>query len=190
VNVDQFLDAFSMTDERYELVDGVPVEAVGAGPRHSRIQGNLLSNLHVRLGDGPCEVFGANMGLQVGEHDLRFPDAAIYCDPADVAPENDATRFFNRPRVLFEIVSASTADADGLNRLIAYQRLPSVDTIVQIDSDHCILTTYVRAADNAWTMMTHPPGSSLRLRDPEIVLTSDEIFRRVPAPAQPTADMG
>ena len=190
MNVDQFLDAFAMTDERYELVDGVPVEAVGAGPRHSRIQGNLLANLHVRLGDGPCEVFGANMSLRVGEYDLRLPDAAIYCDPADVAPENDAKRFFNHPRVLFEIVSASTADAVSLNRLIAYQRLPSVDTIVQIDLDRCILTTYVRAADTSWTMTRYPPGSSLRLRAPEIVLTADEIFRRVPAPAQVIADMG
>lgn len=180
MTVETFLDAYAIREGLYELVDGAPMRVGNATARQARIQVNLLANLFMRLGDGPCEAFGSEMGLKISEYDVRIPAAAIYCNPVDVAPDNDAKRCLTQPRVVFDILS-SASTVDWLTRLIEYQHLASVDTIVQIDPDHRCLTTYVRAADNAWTMMTHPYGTSLRLRDPAVVLTADDIFRRIEA---------
>lgn len=179
MTVDEFLTTYAAVDGRYELVAGVPVMMPSASARHNRVLGNLRGSLYASLDNGPCEVFGADMALQVSEHDVRFPGAAIYCDPSDVAPANDRQPCLHNPRVVFEIAAPSSATIDWLTRLIEYQQLPSVDTIVTIDPDRCRLTTYVRADGKAWTMATHPVGAALQLRDPEIELTADEMFRRV-----------
>ena len=187
MTVDEFLTAYAAVDGRYELVDGVPVMMPGANARHNRVLGNLRANLYASLDNGPCEVFGADMALQVSEYDVRFPGAAIYCDPSDLAPSNDSQPCLHHPRVIFEIAAPSSATIDWLTRLIEYQQLPSVDTIVTIDPDRCTLTTYVRADGNAWTMTTHPVGAALRLRDPQVEISGERMFRRVDAQAGATA---
>ena len=191
MTVEAFLDAYALKDGRFELVDGIPVPAADTNARQSRVRRNLVANIGVRLGDGQCEVFGGDMGLKVSEFDLRLPAAAIYCDPVDVAPENDTKRYMLYPSIVFEILSPSRNAGDGMTRRIEYQRLSSVGTIVEIDADRRSVTTYVRAADRAWTMTAYPFGSALRLHDPEIVLTSDEVFRQVEAlPASEVQTLG
>lgn len=178
---EEFLDVYASREGRYELLDGAVSPLNDVYPNQSRVGGNILAGLHNRLRRGPWQVFGPNVLLQTSEYEMRLPVAAIYCDPADTAHENSAKRCLNHPRVVFDIISTARSETDWHYRLIQYLALPSLDTFVEIDVDRRRFTTCERAAGVSWKMQTYHFGSPLRLRDPEVVLTADELFCDVEA---------
>jgi len=113
MTVEAFLDAYASEDGRYELVAGVPVLLGDTTVRQSRVSTNLAASLYNGLSRDCCEVFGVNMGLKIGEYDLRLPAAAIYCDTAELAAANDMKRYLECPRVFFEFFHRPELPATG-----------------------------------------------------------------------------
>lgn len=179
LTIAEFLKAYAKAEERYELVDGIPVMMAGANRRHVRIMANLVRRLGERLDGGPCEVLAADMGLAVSEYTYRLPDVGIYCDPRDTGPAAVEPMTLSHPKVLIEILSRSTEANDHTSKLDEYQAITSVDTIVLVHSSRNAFTTYERVSDNEWRTIVHLPGQSLRLRDPAVEIAAAEIFERV-----------
>ena len=176
MTVDEFLAAYEGVEERFELVDGVPVAMGRATRRHNRIMANLSRRLGERLDGLPCEVLAANMGLSVSEFSFRLPDLGIYCDPRDIGPGNNDAMTMAFPKVLFEILSKSTQRIDHVYKLDEYQAIDSVDTIVFIHLARSAFTTFERLGTNEWRTIVHLPGQPLVLRDPALSIPADEIF--------------
>ena len=176
LTVDAFITAYAGRPERFELVDGVPQLMAGANRRHVRVTRNLLVALTNQLAGSACEALAVDMGLEISEFTYRLPDVAIYCDPRDLAPRVVEPMKLNHPRVVFEILSLSTATTDHGVKLDEYQGLPSVDTIVFIHAARDAFTTFERAGTTEWRTIVHLPGQPLCLRDPPLTIAAAEIF--------------
>ncbi len=179
MTVAEFLAAYECVDERYELVDGVPMAMGRASLRHNRIMVNLLSRIADRLRGSPYEVFAAEMGLWVSDYNYRLPDLAIYCDPRDLKPLDDDPSTLAHPKVVFEILSRSTERIDHVNKLDGYQAIESVDTIVFVHRERNAFTTFERVAANEWRAIVHLPGQPLVLRDPALTISAEDVFAGV-----------
>jgi Uma2 family endonuclease len=182
LTVEEFFDLYGGREDRYELVDGVPEMMAGGTRRHARVSRNLLVALATKLSGGPCEPFGADMAVRTGDRTVRLPDVTISCDPADLQGDDDATeevRFLSSPRVLIEVLSPSTTKSDRTGKLLEYQSLASVDSIVLIDPRRRSFSLYERVSELRWLNTLHLPGADLTLRDPAVTLTADEIFEGV-----------
>ena len=176
LTVDEFLTHYAGRAERYELVDGVPQLMAGANRRHVRVTRNLLVALTNQLAGSSCEAMAVDMGLEISEFTYRLPDVAIYCDPRDLGPRDVEPMKLNYPRVVFEILSLSTASADHGVKLDEYQALASVDTIVFIHAARDAFTTFERASPTEWRTSVHLPGQPLSLRDPPVTIAAADIF--------------
>lgn len=176
LTIPEFLAAYGGREEKYELVDGVPVMMAGANRRHNRIMANLVRRIAERLDGGPCEVLAADMGLAVSQFTYRLPDLAIYCDPHDTGPRDVEPMTLDRPKVLIEILSQSTEKTDHAVKLDEYQAIDSVDTIVLIHVSRNAFTTFERTGPNEWRTIVHLPDQAFNLRDPVLEIPAGEIF--------------
>lgn len=115
---------------RYELVDGVPFRArIGVSRRHDHIVVNLLSGLHAKLRDRPCQVATKNVAIATAKGNLRRPDASVDCgQPVDTAFEATS------PRLVAEVLPASMPVSDFLLKLEDYKAIASLAYILLVET--------------------------------------------------------
>jgi Uma2 family endonuclease len=135
-------------DERYELVDGVPVPLramTGASNAHDVILVNCIGELHARLRGKPCRVASADTALRTAIRSSRRPDVTVDC-----APPEAGSYEARRPTVVVEVLSPSTRKLDRFTKLEEYRRHPSLRHILLVDPDSVAAKLYSRADEGAW----------------------------------------
>ena len=136
-------------DERYELVDGVPVPLramTGASNFHDVILVNCIAELGMRLRGRPCRVASADTALRTAIRSSRRPDVAVDC-----APPEAGSYEAHRPTVVVEVLSPSTRKLDRFTKLEEYRRHPSLRHILLVDPDAVAAKLYSRADGGAWS---------------------------------------
>ena len=133
--------------ERYELVNGVARMMTGGSPNHARLSRNALTALAARLGAGPCEAFGADLAVILGPQRVAFPDASVSCEPVTGTG-------VDRPVVIFEVLSPSTAAYDLGDKASAYRKMPSLRHLVLVSQDRIRVEHYHRGTDGTDFVLT------------------------------------
>ncbi|TRW14493.1 Uma2 family endonuclease [Glacieibacterium frigidum] len=176
MNVAEFLSNYADRDDRVELLDGVPVALPVHTARISRIAMNITTQIHRHLETRGCQVFGESLYLRVDDQNLLAPNAAIYCDRAELDGPDDVY-FFCKPSVIFVILTPDEGSREPKRRA-KFQAIRSVSTIVVIEPAAKTFMQYERASDG-WSVVEKPYGSALELRHPAITLEADEMFRHI-----------
>jgi Uma2 family endonuclease len=135
-------------DERYELVEGVPVPlraATGASNVHDAILVNCIGELGIRLRGKACRVASANTALRTSVRNARRPDVTIDC-----APLEQGSYEAHKPTVVIEVLSPSTRRFDEITKLDEYRRHPSLRHILLIDPDAIRARLYSRPDGGEW----------------------------------------
>jgi Uma2 family endonuclease len=135
-------------DERYELVDGVPVPLramTGASNAHDVILVNCIIELGTRLRGKPCRVASAETALRTSIRSSRRPDVTVDC-----APPEAGSYEAHRPTVVIEVLSPSTRKIDRFTKLEEYRRHPSLRHILLVDPDSVAAKLYSRADEGTW----------------------------------------
>ncbi len=165
------------TDRKFELADGVIQMMTGGSSTHSRVAGNIYFALRLALRGKPCKPFNSDMGVRVSATTVRYPDVSVYCgNPWSF--ENDPALAFDNPRVIFEVLSASTATLDQGTKLEEYRWLPSLDTVVFVDPVNELTRTFQREDERGWNDSTFAQPHDVHLPSLGVTLTPDEIFAR------------
>jgi Uma2 family endonuclease len=112
----EFVESYAPLPGKYEQWGGVPVLMADDTACYALIGVNIVSALRDKLRATGCALFNSDTMLRVGADNARLPDAAIYCDPRDLA--DPSALAFERPCVVLEILSPSTARMDRGARLI------------------------------------------------------------------------
>jgi Uma2 family endonuclease len=147
MTLDEFLVWQAAQDRLYEYVDGQPVAMAGAQLRHDRITVNAIFEVRRQLRDGgsPCDVFTADIGIRTPAGRLRRPEMSVLCPPFD---EDAMTS--DRPRLVVEVLSETTADIDRFFKLDEYKAIPSIDYIIIVDPTRIAVGFWHRGEDGRW----------------------------------------
>jgi len=114
-------------EERWELINGVAYAMTPApSVAHQRLVREILTQINVFLGGGPCEVFAAPFDVRLpeaGEADADIltvvqPDLAVIYDPAKL----DQRGCRGAPEMIIEIISPSTAVKDQIHKVSLYEK--------------------------------------------------------------------
>ena len=116
--VREFLD-MDFGEAKAELVDGMILMMAGGSPRHAAIAANLIIALGTRLRGSGCRPYGSDLAMRTGEASIRFPDVSIYT----AQPVAADAKLLGDPRVVFEVLSPSTASNDQITKLREYRAL-------------------------------------------------------------------
>lgn len=160
MTIAEFLLWEERQEEKWELVDGVPVlrserwwrdpvtGMAGARKGHNRIAGNVYHHLRRRLAGGLCEPFNADMKVVSPTGNARYPDVVVDCDRGDNA-DLEATD----PRVIFEVLSPSNRPGKQSQLFNDYQAIDSIECLVLIEQDLVEAQVFVRG-ERFWPVRT------------------------------------
>ena len=172
VTVREFL-VMDLGEAKAELVDGIILMMAGGSPRHAAIAANLTIALGNRLRGTGCRPYGSDLAVRTGEASIRFPDVSVYCRD-DLGSDSGEAKLLGVPRVVFEVLSPSTASNDQITKLAEYRRLPGLKAVVFVDpeTERARVVDIAADRDAAWL----PAGSDLDLPMLGISLPHSEIF--------------
>jgi Uma2 family endonuclease len=187
MSVEEFLDWEIEQDQKWELVDGIPILRetrlmAGGTAKHAQIAANIMLAIGPQLRGGPCRVYGSDLKVR-NAASARYPDVTVDCGTRAGAKTAET------PRVVFEVLSPSNSTFQQTRLLADYQKIESIDQIVFVSQDAAEAQTWRRAA-NGW-MLEDFDGLNAEITLPSIsaVVTMADIydgvaFEAVADPAQ------
>ena len=110
------------TDDRYELIDGIPyLMSPAPATKHQKISSELHGQLYSLLKGKPCEVFAAPFDVRLnaaGDNDdtVVQPDIVVVCDKSKL----DEKGCNGAPDMVVEILSPTTAGHDRILKFKQY----------------------------------------------------------------------
>jgi Uma2 family endonuclease len=179
MTADEFLLWCLDQEDRYELVDGIPVPMramAGASTAHDRIASNIIVTVGSQLRGKGCWPTTPDTAVRTKIDRVRRPDVTIEC-----APPEQAGYEARNPVAAFEILSPTTAETDKLLKLPEYMRHPTLKTIALISPTDMSVHLYQRDAAGDWQgQRLRAAADSFDLPGTDARLTLGEMYEGVP----------
>jgi Uma2 family endonuclease len=164
-------------DVRHEYVDGQIYAMAGASERHNRISVNVGFHLRAAARGGHCGVFLNDMKLNVAWHKAYYyPDVMLVCNAQDTGEY-----FKQQPCFIAEVLSPGTANTDRREKLLVYQKIPSLRYYLLVSADQARVEYFVRDAQGDWQTALLEAEESLAVDcgDYHAVLRLGDIYEDV-----------
>jgi len=159
IGADEYLiQEGSSSEIKHEYVDGWVRAMTGATNRHNRVCINCTFQLMKQLQGKPCQPCNSDTKVRIEQRGLTrfyYPDLQVVCDPN---PESDP--FQDHPKLIIEILSASTRRYDLDEKLFAYTQIASLDYYIVLEQ-HQPIAIVLRRIDGEPVMQI---GSARYLR--------------------------
>lgn len=176
ITAEQFLQIDFGSDIKAELDNGIVRMMAGGTAAHARIQSNLMLAFGLALRGSGRRPYGPDMGLRTHGQSVRYPDLSVYCGKD--GPLFDATKAFDDPVVVVEVLSPSTRLSDQGTKLGEYRALPSVQTIMLIDPDAEKMQVITRTGPQSWTDTMLGYGNDVAIPHLDMTIAHADIFAR------------
>lgn len=126
---------------RNEFVNGVVFAMAGTSDRHNLIAGSAFIKVAGSV-KKPCQAFMADMKVRIKSNDEEryyYPDVFVSC------LENDrASHHRDSPRMIIEVLSASTERTDRTEKFEAYTSISTLEEYVLVSQDAVELELFRR----------------------------------------------
>lgn len=167
-------------ERKYEWKDGCVVQMTTVTREHASIVSDIVFGLRKRLDNGTRHVASSDFGVEA-EDFVRFPDVLV--EPK-VAGTPRGFRRAHDAIVLFEVLSASSVDADMIEKLEDYTSLPTLGAYVVASQDAAICWLWQRNPETrtfpAKPMRFAGRDQALPLAALGIALPLTELYEDVP----------
>lgn len=172
----EYLERELRSDVRHEYADGWAYALAGSDARHGLIRNAIAFALTPAVRRKGCQLFTAAMKLRLetgGHTAFYYPDLMVACQAQD-----DGSHFCRAPMLIAEVLSPGTVRVDRIEKLLAYQSLPSLQAYVLVEQERRHVELYRRAA--GWSVEHHTQGS-IPMDCLDMTLALDAIYQDVPA---------
>jgi Uma2 family endonuclease len=173
---EEYLRTLEMSPLKLEYCDGEIYAMAGGTPEHATLAARMIRLVGTALLER-CEVYASDLKIRVDATDLStFPDATVLCGETRASPID--SNAVTNPTVIVEVTSASTEDYDRAEKLSHYKQIQSLHAAL-IVSHRRPQITVVERTDSDWTQREHRAGEHVVLRDPELRIAVDDVYRGV-----------
>ena len=176
-----YFEMLEKSIDKYEYWNGVAVAMSGAQPNHVAIEANILGELFQQLRGRDCRPLGCNQAVKLsGSKGYVFPDVTVVCGKPEHMIRQGIGCLLN-PAVVVEVLSASTASRDELDKLLAYTSIRTIREYVIVSSDSRAVKIYSRpVADEVWrARIFEEPADMVILESCGCQLSVAEIYSGV-----------
>lgn len=176
MSVEEYLALDTDALFKYEYLNGVVVAMAGASPRHNVVAQNVGRALGNALEPRPCLVMGSDQRVHVAETgSYVYPDLTVVCE----APRftDDRPRALLNPRLIVEVLSASTRDHDQGAKVGHYRKMASVHEVLLVDANVRHAELYRRLESGQW-LLTDVTEGEIELESVGVRLRLDEVYAK------------
>jgi Uma2 family endonuclease len=180
-SVDEYYRHERSADYKSDYYDGEIFDMSGGTLAHSLICSNVIRQVGNQLADKPCVVFESNLRLRIKRTGLRtYPDASVFCEPAERDDEDSTGETYTNPSVIFEVLSQSTEAYDRGLKAENYRSIESLRAYLLISQYAPHVELYERQSDHTWRL-SEVRGLDAVLAIPPVAITLRlaEVYARV-----------
>ena len=161
--------------KKHEFINGQAYAMAGASEDHNVISSNLVALIRPHLRGKPCRVFFSDMKLTIASANnaTYYPDVMVVCDRTDSDPYVK-----QKPCLLIEVLSPSTAMLDRREKLFNYQKLASLQEYVLVSQSEIKVELYRRDPEG-WLVQSLSVGDSLQLQSIDLAIALSDIYEDV-----------
>jgi Uma2 family endonuclease len=186
----EYLAFEESTDAKNEFHDGEILAMSGASPEHALVTANMIMAVGNALRGKPCRVYSSDLKIGVSPSSrVYYPDASIICGAREYHPDDPGQRIVTNPRVIIEVLSATTEGYDRGSKFIQYRRLASLQEYLLISQTEPLIETFERQPDGKWLIAGMFAGIEARaaIRSVQIEIALSDVYAGVtyPPPAPP-----
>lgn len=176
IQVEEYLEGEQHSEIRHEYVAGQVFAMVGGTLGHNRVTLNIASFLNRHLRNGPCTAYMSDVKVRIEAADaFYYPDVVISCECTD-----PTSLYLESPVLVVEVLSPSTENIDRREKLLNYQKLPSLKEYVLVSADEMRVEVYRRSGDRLAEVVAYGPEDTvLNLDSVEARLPMGEIYEGV-----------
>jgi Uncharacterized protein conserved in cyanobacteria len=161
---------------RHEYVKGKVFAMPGNSRRHNRIVLNVALALDLAGQSIGCPVNMLTVKVRVqGADAYYYPNVMVGCE------RDDAHAYYlEKPCLLVEVNSKATAWKNFTEKVIAYQKLASLQAYLIVAQDQPLVTMYYRDAETGWEVARFDNlEQALTLPCPSCTLTLADIYEGI-----------
>ncbi len=161
---------------KHEFVNGQAFAIAENDENHNLIVGNLVANIRPRSRGSGYRLFALDLKLTIASANnaTYYPDVRVICDRTDNDPYVK-----QKPCLLVEVLSRSTAALDRREKLFNYQKLESLQEYVMVSQSEQKVELYRKDSDGSWLVQCLGAGESLDLRSIDLAIALSEIYEDV-----------
>jgi len=162
----------------HEFVNGAIFALSDSSLNHCSIRQNLTFDIHAHLRRNPWKVF--SLVKLVIRRDLStmsyYPDVIVDCNP-----DTRDTFFVRDPKLIAEVLSASTELIDRREKLLNYRLIDSLEEYVLVSQDERHVVVYPRA--ERWKPRIYAGlDTAVELRSIDLTIPLIELYQDVQSP--------
>ena len=176
ISEEEYLAFEAQSPARHEYVAGSIYAMTGASLRHNVITLNFASLLRAHVRGSPCRTFMNDAKLRIAKTGAYYyPDVMVTCDPRVLCVDTTSS-VVDAPRLIVEVLSASTEGTDRREKMQAYRTLPSLQEYVLVSQENPLIEIHRRTGDIGWEIVTLSPGDPVELNILEFVSDVAAIY--------------
>ena len=160
---------------RHEYINGMVHAMCSESLAHNSIAQALIVAFHSQLRDGPCEAFFLQVKLEIRvgrDQIVYYPDVMVSCRPEDRTEQS-----VSDPRLVVEILSASTQHTDRREKAMTYHRVEAIEEYVLIAQDKPQIIVY-RRQDGWRPELYTKAGALVEFRSIGLSVPIEQIYQR------------
>lgn len=173
----EFLVWEATQEERYEYVNGRIMAMTGGTIPHNDLALNLYRALYDHTRSRGCKVNVSDVKVKLRRR-FRYPDLVVTCDDRDKA----ATKLFQYPKVIVEVLSPGTEAIDRGEKLQEYQSLTTLEEYVLMSSEQALVEVYRRSSERVWLYESYGIEEVLGLKSLDFECAIAQVYEGIPLP--------
>jgi Uma2 family endonuclease len=175
----EYLVRERLAKDKHEYYEGSVIALAGASLAHNDIVANLMREIGYFLKDKPCRILPSDIRVTIPSGEAyMYPDATIVCGLPEL--EDDKYDTLKNPKVIFEVLSPSTAAHDRRRKFFFYQQIPSFQEYILIGSTEHFIEVSKRQKDGSWDFeASSDPDGYLPVSSIKANIPLREVYRNV-----------
>jgi Uma2 family endonuclease len=175
MSYEQYLVWESTQETRHEYFNGEVIAMAGSTRNHNRVSLNCFKSLDDALGDRQCDVYIADVKVQVEPSRKYFyPDVVVTCDERDRDPQ-----LVLFPCLIIEVLSPSTEAYDRGFKFSQYRQFDSLQEYVLVQVEQPIVEVFQRNQDGKWWFSEYELGDRLFLQSINLEISVEDLYKQI-----------
>ena len=169
--------AWESTQEmRHEFCDGEVIAMAGGTRDHNRVSVNFLKTLDNALTDRPCEVYIADVKVQVKpKRKYFYPDVVVTCDERD----RTDSLVVSFPCLIIEVLSASTEAYDRGFKFSQYRQFETLQEYVLVQVEQPMVEVFQRNEQGQWVLFEYGLDDRLLLKSVNVEIAVSDLYQQI-----------